>query len=396
MKSYSYTAKDSAGKTVKGVMEVETSEELLDRLREKGLFCMNYGEAIGGGAKTVKKFNTKDLAFCCRQMSAMMSSGLSLVKALDILAKEQEKKAYKAIWLSIYEEVQKGSAFSEALSSMPGVFPDFFISMVNAGESSGMLDSVMARLSEHYLKENKLNNKIKGAMTYPIVLLGLCVVLVIGMFTFIMPQFKDLFAEGDMPVLTKFMFNFSEVMIDKWYIFVLVVFGIVVGIIYALKIPSTRFKIDRFILVCPKVGKLIGKVYTGRFARTLSSLYSSGIPMVECLERSSRVLGNSYIDKCFETVVDDVKQGSSISTSISSTGIFESMFCSIIYVGEEAGALDSILETTAEYYEDEADTAIGKLVGMMEPLMIIIMGVAVGCVIAAIMPALYSGLGDIE
>lgn len=395
MKNYSYTAKDSSGKTVKGIMEVESTEELLERLRDKGLFCMTYAEAIGKGAKTIKKFNTKDLSFACRQMSAMMSSGLSLVKALDILAKEQEKKAYKLIWQNIYEEVQKGQSLSEACASLGGVFPDFFLSMIGAGESSGMLDMVMNRLSEHYLKENKLNNKIKGAMTYPIVLLVLCFVLVIGMFTFILPQFKGLMGEGEMPALTAALFSFSEFIIAKWYILLIAIFIIVVVIIYVLKIPSTRLKIDKFILICPKVGKLLTTVYTGRFARTMSSLYSSGIPMVECLERSSRVLGNSYIDKAFEKVVDDVKQGTSISKAISETEIFESMFCSIIYVGEESGALDSILEKTAEYYEDEADTAIGKLVGLMEPLMIIIMGCAVACLLAAIFPMLYGNMENL-
>lgn len=393
MKQYSYTAKDSTGKTVKGVMEAESVNEMLERLREKGLFCMNYGEALGKGAKTIKKFNTKDLSFSCRQMAAMMSSGLSLVKALDILAKEQEKKAYKLIWQTIYEEVQKGQSFSEALQTLPGVFPDFFISMVSSGESSGMLDMVMNRLSDHYLKENKLNNKVKGAMTYPIVLLVLCVVIVVGMFAFILPQFREL-AGDEIPPLTAFMFSLSDFIIAKWYVLLIVAVFIILAIIYILKIPSTRLKIDQFILICPKVGKLIIKVYTGRFARTLTSLYSSGIPMVECLERSSRVLGNKYIDKCFERVVDDVKQGTSISKAISETGIFESMFCSIIYVGEESGALDSILDKTAEYYEDEADSAISKLVGLMEPLMIIIMGVAVACILAAVFPLLYSGMGD--
>ena len=162
-----------------------------------------------------------------------------------------------------------------------------------------------------------------------------------------------------------------------------------------MKIPSMRTKWDRFIIKGPYFGPLVIKVYTGRFSRTLSSLYSSGLPMVECLQRSADVLNNSYISEKFETVIDEVKQGEPLSAAIQRTEIFDSMFCSIIYVGEESGALDDILEKSSDYYEEEADSAIQSLVSMMEPLMIIIMGIAVGLVVASVLPALYGGMGNI-
>ncbi|MDE7289776.1 MAG: type II secretion system F family protein, partial [Oscillospiraceae bacterium] len=197
------------------------------------------------------------------------------------------------------------------------------------------------------------------------------------------------------PALSKALFAFSDSLRGYWYIYLSVVLALIFITYFSLKVPDVRYKFDKFICKCPKVGKLIIKVYTGRFARTLSSLYSSGIPMVESLERSAAILGNSYIEKSFRTVVDEVKQGEQLSVSIQRTGIFESMFCSIIYVGEESGALDTILEKSADFYEDESDEAIGRLVGMIEPIMIIFMGGVVGLVLGAIFPLLYGGIGSI-
>ena len=259
------------------------------------------------------------------------------------------------------------------------------------------MDIIMKRMSDHYAKENKLNNVIKGAMIYPIILLVLTVAIVIGLFTFIMPTFIDMFEDpADMPVLTRGLMHVSNFLRTKWYILIIVVGGIVFGLMYVLKIPKFRIKFDRLLIKGPGFGPLIVKVYTGRFSRTLSSLYSSGIPMVECLERSSSILGNSYIDQCFENVVDEVKQGETLSSSIQRTEIFDSMFCSIIYVGEEAGALDDILAKTSDYYEEESEAAIQRLVGMLQPLLIIILGIVVGLVVAGVYPALYGSFEAIE
>ena len=396
MKNFTYVAKDTTGKTMKGVMEAEDAQEVLDKIHEQGWFCVSYAEALGGSKKNSFKFKTKGLAFSCRQLAAMMTSGLSIVKALDILYKEEENKGAKEAWLGVYEDVNKGATFTEALDSRRGCFPDFFISMVDAGETSGTLDITMQRLSDYYANSNKLNNKVKSAMMYPIILGILCVVMVIGMFTFIMPQFAGMMEEDQMPALSKALFAFSDFVKARWYILVGAVVVIIVGWIYALKVESVRLWYDRVKIKMPAVGKLMVNIYEGRFARTLSSLYSSGIPMVECLERSSKILNNSYVDKCFIQVVDEVKQGAPLSQSLSRTEIFEGMFCSIIYVGEESGALDDILEKTADYYEEEADAAVERLVGLLEPCMFIIMGLAIGLCLAGIFPMLYGGMAGLE
>lgn len=397
MKSFSYVAQDAKNNQVKGVINAENEQEFLKKIKEKGLYVKDYKESDSTESKSMYKFNTKELAFCCRQLSAMLTSGLTLVKSIDILCKEQENEKAKAIWQDIYENVQKGESFSSALEMHEGSFPDFLISMVAAGETSGSLDIIMQRMSDHYAKENKLKNTVKGAMIYPIILLVLCVVIVIFLFTFIMPTFIDMYDDpSTMPALTKVMAAISDFLKTKWYILIIIVAAAFFGLRYALKVPNFRLKVDRLIVKGPGFGPLITKIYTGRFARTLSSLYSSGIPMIECLERASAILGNSYIDEKFVDVVDEVKQGESLSSAITRTEIFEPMFCSVLYVGEESGALDSILEKTSEYYEDESDSAVQRLVSMVEPLLLIFMGIIIGLVVVGIYPALYGSFESIE
>ena len=397
MKKFSYTAKDVKGIQTKGVIVANDEKEFMAKMREKGLFVITSKESDSNDAKTMHKFNTKELAFNCRQLSAMLSSGLTLVKALDILCREQEKESAKVIWRDVYENVQKGESFSASLEMHEGAFPQFLTSMVSAGESSGSLDVIMQRMSDHYAKENKLHNVIKSAMVYPVILLVLTIVIVIGLFAFIMPVFLDMYENpDDMPALTKALKAVSNFITTKYILLIFIVVLLVFGIIYMLKVPSLRLKFDRLLIKGPGFGPLIVKVYTGRFARTLSSLYSSGIPMVECLERSSAILGNSYIDQCFENVIDEVKQGETLSSAIQRTEIFDSMFCSIIYVGEESGALDDILEKTSDYYEEESESAIQRLVGMLEPMLIIVLGVVIGLVVAGVYPALYGAFDAIE
>lgn len=396
MKTFIYTATDVQGKVVKNQkMNAEDVNDFLEKIHDKGLFCSRYKETKGGSGKNLHKFTTKELAYDCRQMSAMLTSGLTLVKSLDIMQREQVKDAPKQIYREIYEEVQKGTSFSDAIKMQGDAFPNFFISMVQAGETSGSLDQVMKKMEDQYASDAKLNNKIKSSMMYPIILAVLCVAIVIIMFTFIMPTFEDLLTEEDMHGLTGALFAFSDGFKKFWWVIALVIAALVFAIKYAMKIPDVRYKWDQLIIKMKPVGPLVVKVYTARFGSTLASLYSSGIPMVECLAKSSNILNNLYISKKFETVIDEVKQGETLSVAIQRTGIFESMFTSIIYVGEESGALDTILTKSANFYKEEADEAITRLVGLIEPVMIIFMGACIGLVIAGILPAIYNSMGNI-
>ena len=397
MKKFSYVATDVNGKTVRGQEMAEDYLELQQKLKERNLYCTRYRDLGANDAVDVKyRFKTKEVSFISRQLASMTGAGLSLVRALYILQEQQENKKAKAVLLDIYEEVQKGKSFSDVLQSKPGVFPDLFVSMVAAGESSGTLDQMLVRVSDHFANANRTANKAKSAMVYPMILLALLIVVIVFLFVAILPSFGSMMSEEDMSPLSAALMAFSDSLINYWYVYVIVIAAIVVAIWILLKTPATRLKIDEMILKVPSVGKLVATMYTGRFARNMANLYGAGLQMVDCIEKSVSVIGNSYVSKQFKDVVADIKLGESMSKSIEKTGIFEGMFTSIIYVGEESGTLDTILGKAADYYDEEADSAITKLVGMMEPLMIIIMGVAIGLFLAGMFPMLYGSMTDIS
>jgi type IV pilus assembly protein PilC len=252
---------------------------------------------------------------------------------------------------------------------------------------------IMNRVSEHYAKDSKTSNKIRGAMIYPIVLLVLLVVMMVAMFTFIMPMFRGLMMEGDeIPPLSAAMFAISDFFINQWYILIIALIAIVIAIRIVLTTPASKLKWDEMLLRLPKVGGLLRTIYTARFARTMSNLFASGLQMVDCIEKSVGTLGNTYIIKAFEDVVENVKRGEALSVAIGRINVFEGMFVSIVYVGEESGTLDQILEKSSDYYDDEADSAISSMVSLLEPVMIILMGAMVGCILAGVFPILYGGM----
>ncbi len=397
MKKFSYVATDANGKTVRGQEMAEDYMELQQKLKERNLYCTKYRDMGANDAVDVKyKFKTKEVSFISRQLASMTGAGLSLVRALFILQDQEENKKAKAVLLDIYEEVQKGKSFSDVLQTKPGVFPELFVSMVAAGEASGTLDQMLNRLSDHFANANKTANKAKSAMVYPVVLLVLLVAVIILLFTAVLPQFGSMMSEEDMTPLSRALMSFSDSLINRWYIYIIVVAAIVVVFWFLLKTPSTRLKMDEILLKIPKVGKLVATMYTGTFARNMSNLYGAGLQMVDCIEKSIAVVGNSYVREKFKEVIANIKLGESMSKSIEKTGIFEGMFTSMIFVGEESGTLDTILSKVADYYDEEADSAITKLVGLMEPLMIIIMGVAIGLFLAGMFPMLYGSMTNIS
>ena len=233
-------------------------------------------------------------------------------------------------------------------------------------------------------------------MIYPIILGVLLIAVLILMFTAVLPQFIEMMPESEMSPISKALVAISDSLIHHWYVYIIVIAALV-GVIYILKrTPSTRYKMDEIKLKIPKVGKLVATMYTGSFARNMSNLYGAGLQMVECIEKSVATINNMYVRERFKDVVNDIKLGESMSKAIEKTGIFEGIFTSIIYVGEESGTLDTILEKAADYYDEESDAAVTKLVGMMEPLMIIIMGLAIGFFLAGVFPMLYGGMANVD
>jgi len=254
---------------------------------------------------------------------------------------------------------------------------------------------IMVRVADHYAKEHKINNKIKSAMIYPIILGTLMIVVVVGLFTLIFPMFMGMFedAEDDIPALSLILANISQSMITYWYIYIGVVVAIIIGARTLLNTPSTRFKFDSAILKLPKAGALLTTIYTARFARTMANLFASGLQMVESIEKSVATLGNTYIIERFKEVVENVKRGEPLSQALMKISVFSPIFVAMVVVGEESGSLDNILSKTADYYDEEADMAITSLVSMMEPVLIIVLGGAVALVLAGIFPLIYGTMG---
>ncbi len=395
MTQFSYVATDGSGRSVKGKEFAEDAKDLQARLKERKLYLTSYRNLGEGGGDVKYKFKTKEVSFISRQLASMTSAGLSLVRALYILQEQQENKKAKAVLLDIYEEVQKGKSLADVLKQKPGVFPDMFVAMVAAGEASGTLDQMFNRLSDHFANANKTANKVKSAMVDPIILGVLLIAVIILLFAAVLPKFGGMMAEEDMSALSKGLMAFSDSLINQWYIYVIVVAALVFGIILIMRTPSLRLRWDEILLKIPKVGKLVATMYTGTFARNMANLFGAGLQMVDCIEKSISVVNNSSVKLRFKDVVADIKLGESMSKAIEKTGIFEGMFTSIIYVGEESGTLDVILAKAADYYDEEADSAVGKLVGMMEPLMIIIMGIAIGVFLAGMFPMLYGSMTNI-
>ena len=392
MNKFSYVATDVNGRSVRGSEMAEDYRDLQAKLKARNLFVTSYKDYGEGVADVKYKFKTSEVSFISRQLASMTSAGLSLVRALYILQEQQENKKAKAVLLDIYEEVQKGKSLSDVLKSKPGVFPEMFVSLVAAGEASGTLDAMFNRLSDHYANANKTANKVKSAMVYPIILGVLLIVVLVFMFVAILPTFIKMMDPKDMSPISKALVALSGSLINYWYVYIIVIVGIIVTMKILHSTPSTKYKLDEWKLKIPKVGKLVSTMYTGSFARNMSNLYGAGLQMVECIEKSVAVINNMYVRERFKDVINDIKLGESMSKSIEKTGIFEGMFTSIIFVGEESGTLDTILSKTADYYDDESDAAITKLVGMMEPLMIIIMGIAIGFFLAGVFPMLYGGM----
>jgi type IV pilus assembly protein PilC len=249
---------------------------------------------------------------------------------------------------------------------------------------------IVDRVADHYAKENRLKNIVKKSLTYPAVLGVLMVVIVIGLFTFILPMFITMYPEGDeLPGLASQMMAISDFIISYWYILGAVVLAIVLVVRGLMRTPPVRLAWDKMIIVMPKIGKLVKIIYTARFGRTMANLFASGMQMVECIEKSVGTLNNKYLLFLFDEVLNDIKRGEPLSQAIAKIDIFDGMFVSTIYIGEESGRLDEILSKSADFYDEEADTALSKLTTMIEPIMIIFMGLIVALVLATIFPLMY-------
>lgn len=395
MPNFRYKAQDAEGGTVVGVLIANDEQDLHDRLKQKKLMLLDAKDLTK--TANYKPLKAKALAEFARQIGTLMRSGIPLVRCLQMLSEDEAVTPYeRKIYNDVTKEVMQGVPLSVAMESMRGVFPQLIINMFRASESSGGLDDTAMRIAAQYTKEDRLNSKVKSAMTYPKILTGLIVLVVAIIFGFVMPQFDSLF--DSMPVLplpTRIMLAISDFVVAYWY--ALLIGGVVVFLLsyFLKKIPAVCYMLDRMQIHLPKVGKLFKVIYTARFARTLSSLYSSGIPIISCLDIASKTIGNLYIEKQFKKVIADTTAGESLSSAIGKVDGFIKKLESSVRVGEEAGSLDTMLDSIADDMEFESERAIGQMVAYLEPVMIVVMAAIVGFIMISVIVPIYQSYQSI-
>lgn len=395
MIAYKYRAITNSGRKLEGIYNAKSKEEVISMLREKKYYPVTIRETDADKdireLQIFSKVKTKDIAIFCRQFYTMLNAGVTIINCLDILRQQTESKRLRYVIGKLYEDVQKGLTFSEALKKHTNIFPELLINMVEAGEVSGNLDTIMDRMSVHYEKEFKINNKIKGAMIYPAILSILAVGVVIFMLIFIMPTFTGMFEGSDtpLPAPTAFLLAASDVLKKFWYIFVGGVIALIFGTKQALKLDNVRLLADKIKFILPIIKGTTEKIVTSRFTRTLSTLSSSGVPLLQSLEIVAEVVGNKIVGNGINIAKEEVRKGTSLSGAIREVGVFPVMVTSMIEIGEESGALDEILEKTAAFYDEELEAALQKLTTMIEPLMIVVMAAVIGFIVISMLLPMF-------
>ena len=393
METFRYTAKDINSKKITGKAEANSREELVAMLRLQNLFllkCKNIDKV-----EKKQKMKNKELSEFCRELGAMISSGISLIMAMNILTKRATNQKSKEIYKEIYVKLQQGLSFSDALASMPGVFPPLMINMFRASESTGMMDVTAKKLAVQFDKDNKLQNKVRSAMLYPMILIVVTVVVVIAVFTLILPSFFDVFGDIELPLITQIMFAISTAMLAHWEWFLIGILLIIFIMTMLMKVPKIRFSWDKFKVHAPKIGYLTRIIYTARFARSMSSLYTSGVSMLNSLALAKATINNSYVESQFDEVISQVRSGTSLSQAVSIIDGFDPKLSSSIYIGEESGQLDQMLTNVADDFDYEAELATEKMVTFLQPLMIIILGFVIGTIIISVILPMYTLYGSI-
>src|SRR6266702_2013651 len=404
MAKFSWEARSKPASTQKGVMAASSASMVEAQLKKYGFTSVAVKEegkgkgfkvpGLGGG----QKITTKDLVIFTRQFATMIDSGLPLVQCLDILASQQENKTFQKILYKVKEDVESGSTFADALGKHPGAFDELYVNLVAAGEVGGILDTILNRLAAYIEKAMKLKKKVKGAMVYPVTIMAIAVVVIGVILVFVIPTFAKMFADfgGELPGPTKVVIAMSNFL--KRYIIVMIGAGI--GIKIAIKkyyaTPGGRKVMDRMYLKMPVVGPLIKKVSVAKFTRTLGTMISSGVPIMDGLEIVAKTSGNKIVEEAIFKVRQAISEGKTMAEPLAACGIFPSMVVQMIAVGEATGAMDAMLNKIADFYDDEVDDAVGALTSMMEPLLMVFLGTTVGGLVVAMYLPIFKLAGAVS
>lgn len=401
MADYAYIAVNAKGKQVKGTVEASDSRAAASLVRDRGLTVIKISEATVLNKEIKielhKRIKARDIAVFCRQMSSILDAGISITESLDILAQQTEKKELRKAIGIMSDNVAKGELLSEAMRQAGDVFPSIIISLVQTGEESGSIGLSFERMAIHFEKQAKLSGLVKKAMVYPTVIMIVAFAAVMIMSVVVIPQFADLFDSmgAELPFITRAVMGFSNFVIYRWYILLILIAAVVGGLKYFLSTDRGQHIWGRILLKIPVFGDLSAKNASALFARTMATLTSSGMPVTRCLEITAATLKNVLFRDVLMDVKKDVEEGQPMSNVLIRTGIFPPLVGNMTRIGEEAGSIDAMLEKIAEYYEDEVEMATEALTAVMEPLIIVVLGVVAGIIVLAIympMVSLYQSL----
>lgn len=394
MAKFKYRAMKADGSKISGDFDGNSKDEVMDMITSNGYYPLMI-EEVPESTKIEfsfkKKATTKDISILCRQLYTMIDAGVSINNSLNILANNTSNKRLKKVIYSIEDDVKKGEMLSEVMKRHNGVFPELLVAMVESGEISGNLDTMLLRMSIHYEKETKLNNKIKSAMTYPAVLSMVAIGSVIFIMTFVMPTFIEMFeVEGvKLPLSTKILLAISGFLSNHLLVTLLFLVIIFVAFSYYMKSDHGVYTISLLKLKAPVIGKLNKKIIVSRFARTLSTLAVSGVSLIQGLPLIAEIIGNKVVEDALMKVREEVAKGESLSDPIKESGIFPEMLSSMITIGEGAGQLDDILNKTADFYDEEVEQAIQTTTALIEPILIVGMSIVIGFIIISILLPMF-------
>ena len=396
--TYAYKVRDREGKMLGGILEAESEDAVVTRLRQMGLAPISIEAEKGAGMKTelrlpgTGRVKLKDLAVFSRQFATMINSGLSLLRALTILGEQTSNRRLAEVVTLVRAQIEQGTSLSAALAKHPKVFNRLYVSMVRAGEIGGFLDQVLVKVAETFEKEVTLRGKIRSAMTYPVVVFAMVLMIVSAMLIFIVPTFAALYDSlgGTLPLPTRLLMGASDGLRRFFPLVVLAVVGAVFAFRRLKATPTGRYQLDRFKLKVKVFGPLFHKSALSRFSRTLATLIHSGVPILQALEIVAETVNNMVISRAVRDVQDSVREGESLALPLSKHPTFPAMVVQMMAVGEETGALDTMLSKVADFYDQEVEAAVASLTSMIEPILIAVMGAAVGGMVIALYLPLFN------
>jgi len=403
MAKFSWEGKTRTGAMQKGEMEATSEAAVTATLRRQGILPAKIRERGKGLDFELKlpgfepKITTKDLVVFTRQFATMIDAGLPLVQCLDILGRQQDNKTFKKILVSVKESVESGSTFAEALKKHPKAFDDLYVNLVAAGEVGGILDTILNRLAVYIENALKLKKKVKSAMTYPTTIVGIAFVVIAVILIFVIPSFEKMFADfgSTLPMPTQVVINLSNFIQRYILVIIAAIVIFIAGFKRFYRTPKGRELIDDVALKLPIMGILIRKVAVAKFTRTLGTMMSSGVPILDGLDIVAKTAGNKTVEKAIYRVKQSISEGKTIAEPLEKSGVFPPMVCQMIAVGEQSGSIDTMLNKIADFYDDEVDDAVGNLTAMMEPLLMLFLGTTVGGLVIAMYLPIFKLAGAV-